>query len=218
MEDLTKPFKFKNKAKQLEFNIPNMPKAGFIASRMNKDNFWNLMFFSVSFTGFACGFIIPQLVGGIVFWLSIIGAILFVKRNSPLTFNKEKLEFTTAQGNKVKKSGVGFIFLIIISFFLSAGIVGLITEYLSIDNLLLEQSLFVFFFTFLQSLYCILCNFPISVYFKKEAWVGGDTSEFYSSNGHWNNNLFKENHFTHPSNYYRDIRNSFSEGNIYHRK
>ena len=31
MEDFTESCKFKNKAKQLEFNIPNMPKAGFIA-------------------------------------------------------------------------------------------------------------------------------------------------------------------------------------------
>jgi len=160
----------------------------FIKERLNKDNFWNLMFFLAFFIELSLGYITPQPFGGIIFWFAIIGAILLVKYNSHLIFDKEKSEFTTSEGNKIQKAGLLFIWLLIISFFLSAGIVGLITEWVSIKSSLLEQLLFAFFFTLLPPLYCIIKNFPIAVYFKKEAWIGNGTKETYSASGKWRDN------------------------------
>lgn len=160
----------------------------FIKARLNKDNFWNLMFFLTFFIELSIGYATPQPFGGVIFWFAIIVAILLIKHNSHLTFDKEKLEFTTSQGNKIQKAGLLFIWLLIISFFLSAGIVGLITEWFSIKHLLLEQFLFAFFFTLLPSLYCIIRNFPIAVYFKKEAWVGDGTIQAHNFSEHNRNN------------------------------
>lgn len=193
----------------------------FIKVRLNKDNFWNTMFFLMFFVGLAFGFIIPQPFGGIMFWLSIVGAILLVKRNSHLTFDKEKLEFITSQGTKIQKAGLMFIWLIIISFFLSAGIVGFIAEWVNAANLLLEQILFAFFFTFLPSLYCILRNFPIAIYFKKEAWTTDDTKESYNSNSYWRNNphhASSMNSYTQQESMLTSPRYAGLSCNTYHRK
>jgi hypothetical protein len=87
MQDFTKPFKLENKAKQLEFNIPNQPKTGFIDSRMNKDNFWNLMFWLGMFLGFGASELIAQPISGIICWIAIIGMPYLVKRNADITFD-----------------------------------------------------------------------------------------------------------------------------------
>ena len=192
----------------------------FIKARLNKDNFWNLMFFITFFLGLSLGYTIPQPFGGIIFWLTFIGTILLVKYNSPLTFDKEKSEFTTSRGNKIKKSGLGFIFLMIISFFLSVGVMSLFPD-INFEESLLDRILLSFVFPLFPSLYCILRNFPIAVYFKKEAWTVEDSTETCNSSYYRSNNphhFSTTESFMHPSNAYRDPRNSFLQGNIYHRK
>ena len=187
----------------------------FIKTRLNKDNFWNLMFFITFFIGLSLGYITPQPFGGVIFWFAIISAILLVQYNSHLTFDKEKSEFTTSQGNKIKKAGLLFIWLLIISFFLSAGIVGLITEWVNIKYSLLEQLLFAFFFTLLPPLYCIIKNFPIAVYFKKEAWIGNGTTQPYSSSDNWRNS---QHHLsTNSDSKITCMSYDYLPGNMYHR-
>ena len=61
-------------------------------------------------------------------------AVILVKVGSPLTFDKETMEFTTSLGKKTKNSGVGFIFLLLISFFLAGGTMTLIAELANIDS------------------------------------------------------------------------------------
>ena len=157
----------------------------FINNRLNKDNFWNVMFFATFFAGLLLGNMIPQPFGGIVFWLSPVAAVFLVKHNTQLTFDKKTLEFTTSQGNKVQKAGLMFFWLLFASFFLSAGLTGLISKTTDIN-------LFFFFFTLFPALYCILRNFPIAVYFKKEAWVGNGAKSYSSVN---RSNSFTSNAF-----------------------
>lgn len=197
MQDFTKPFKLKNEVKQLELNIPNQPKAGFIASRMNKDNFWNLVYFVGMFSGISIAFITKFMI---LSWITIIGFIWLVKRNADVTFDKmeQGAPMFIINGNKrVNATGIGFVGLLIVSFGLVVGLLALIefivANILKIGDtpILLEIMSMSLLFS-LPALYCILRNLPIAVYFKKEAWVGDGTASYgsSSSSGYYSSNQY----------------------------
>ena len=185
----------------------------FIKARLNKDNFWNLMFFQLFFIALSLGNIIPQPLGIIIFFVIFIGTIILIKYNCPLTFDKDKLKFTTNLGITIQKSGIGLIFLVFTSAFVAALISTPISKKLSIENSILEQLLIIFFTTLLTSMYCILQNFPIAVYFKKEAWSTDKNNSSYPSRNRNNSEplLSGKRMLTDP-------RNQWYSGNIYHRK
>jgi len=194
MEDFTAFVKASKAAKALEIQNLATEQTGFVASRLNRDNFWNLMFAFMFFIALASGFIIPQPFGGVMYWIFVIGAIVLVKFNSYITFDKEKLEFTTSQGLKIKKYGVMFIGLLLVSTALAVGIIALFPDVDLKDSVLLKL-LLSFFWAFFPSLYCILRNFPIAVYFKKEAWIGDGSKHSYRSGaykGHESNRTFSK--------------------------
>ena len=159
----------------------------FINARLNKDNLFNVLFFLLFFMSLALGYIVPQPLGVILALVMFASAVILVKVGSPLTFDKEKMEFTTSIGKKTKNSGVGFIFLLLISSFLSLPLTSILTgkaEYI------MDSPLNFMVAAFLASafpvLYCIISNLPIAVYFKKEAWTsleltGGSSSSSISS-------------------------------------
>ena len=189
----------------------------FIKTRLNKDNFWNLMFFLGMFIGIAVAFATDIMI---LSWLTIIGVIWLVKRNSDITFNKDKLEFVINGNKTIKASGAEFILLIFASFGLMA-LVGFILDSLKIDDSSILLAAMMSLLIFLPALYCILRNLPIVVYFKKEAWIAEGCAEPYNSSDHWRGSqrhLSTTESFMHPINAYRDPRNSFLQGNIYHRK
>ena len=180
MQDITKPFKLENEAKQLELNIPKQPKEGFIASRINKDNFWNLVYFVGMFSGISIAFITKFMI---LSWITIIGIIWLVKRNTNVIFDRyeQNSPIFMVNGNKeVNATCIGFVGLLIVSSGLVVGLLALI-EFIVLDILkisaipivldLIIMSLLIS----LPALYCILRNIPIAVYFKKEAWVGDGT-------------------------------------------
>ncbi len=167
MQDFTKPFKLKNEVKQLELNIPNQTKAGFISSRMNKHNFWNLMYWLGMFIGFGSASFIAQPISGIICWIAIIGMPYLVKRNTDVTFDKmeQGAPMFIVNGNKrINATGIGFIALLVASIPITAVLTG--------AKSILAMS---FVMWSVPALYCILRNIPIAVYFKKEAWVGDGT-------------------------------------------
>jgi hypothetical protein len=174
MQDFTKPFKLKNEVKQLELNIPKQPKVGFIASRMNKHNLWNLMFWLGMFIGFASAtFIDKQPISGIIGVVTLFGIPYLVKRNTDVSFDKleQGAPMFIINGNKrVNATGIGFVALLVTSF--------LITAIIRTESKLT----FFLFFWFIPALYCILKNLPIAVYFKKEAWVGDGTVSSCNNN------------------------------------
>ena len=187
MQDFTKPFKLKNEVKQLELNIPNQPKAGFIASRMNKDNFWNLLYFVGMFSGISIAFITKFMI---LSWITIIGFIWLVKRNADVTFDKmeQGAPIFIINGNKrVNATGIGFVGLLIVSFGLVVGLLALIrfivSDILKISDIPIVLTMMsVSLLISLPALYCILRNLPIAVYFKKEAWVGDGTVSSCNNN------------------------------------
>lgn len=184
MEDFATFCKTEKHNKAIELQSSVTTQTGFIASRLNRDNFWNVVFAFLLFLAWTAGLVIPQPFGGIIFWLTLPGAILLLKCTSYLTFDKEKLEFTTSSGTKMRKGGLFVIPLFIISFFLSAGISGVITGWANISSSIIELLLFTLIFSLLPSLYCILRNFPISVYFHKNAWYVEGTNTYSANSTH----------------------------------
>jgi len=185
MEDFATFCKTEKRNKAIELQSSTNKQTGFIASRLNRDNFWNVVFAFLLFLAWTAGLIIPQPFGGIIFWFTLPGAILLLKCTSYLTFDKEKLEFTTSSGTKIRKTGLFFIPLIALSFII-AGILSLkLTGAKNIEDSLPTQMLIAFFAALLPSLYCIIRNFPISVYFHKNAWyVEGSSSNSSNSIHH----------------------------------
>jgi hypothetical protein len=148
----------------------------FIKARLNKDNFWNLMFFLGMFIGISIAFATDTMI---LSWITIIGVIWLVKRNSDITFNKDKLEFVINGNKKIKTSGAEFILLMFASFGVMA-MVGFILDSLKIDDSSILLAMMISLLIFLPTLYCILRNLPIAMYFKKETWIT-ERSEPYNS-------------------------------------
>lgn len=165
----------------------------FIRERLNKDNLGNLIFSLGMFTGIAIAFATDIMI---LSWVTIIGVPWFVRRKSLITFDKEKLEFTTSCGNKIKKSGAEFIILIFVSFGTMA-LVGLILDALKVKDSPLMLVSMLSIILFIPILYCVVRNFPIAVYFKKEAWGGDGIIEPYSSSENSRNN---SHHLSNASN------------------
>ena len=158
----------------------------FIKARLNKDNFWNLMFFLLMFSGISTAFATNVMI---LSWITIIGVIWLIKRNSNIVFNKEKLAFVINGHKQIKTSGAEFMLLIFLSFGIMA-LVGFTLDKLKIDDSPLLLAGMMSLLIFLPVLYCILRNFPIAVYFEKAAWTQEEnkihSSDTYRSRSHKN--------------------------------
>lgn len=186
----------------------------FIKNRCNKDNFWNLMFFVVLFGGtiiaFASGIMI-------ISWFAIAGSIWIAKRNSIIVFDEEQSEFVINGIKRIKARGGELIMLLLASFVIVA-IIGFILDGLKIDDSPLVLAMMGGLLISLPVLYCILRNFPIAVYFKKEAWTlrsrmayGSRSGIDYTPSNFWSNSSNNNRSLvTDPS--YR-----YLSCNVYHR-
>jgi len=161
----------------------------FINARLNKDNLFNVLFFLLFFISLALGYIVPQPLGVILALVMFASAVILVKVGSPLTFDKEKMEFTTSLGKKTKHIGLGFFFLVVASAFLGAVIATPICDAFNITGGVFEHLIISFFTALFAALYCIIRNLPIAVYFKKEAWTSLELTGGSSSSS----SLFSDN-------------------------
>ena len=188
----------------------------FIKARLNKDNFWNLMFCLLMFVGVTIAFATDTMI---LSWITIIGVVWLVKRKSEITFNKDNLEFVINGNKRIKTSGKECILLMFVSFGFMA-LIGLILDSLTIDDSPILLAAMMGLLIFLPVLYCILRNLPIAVYFKKEAWITEGGTESYSSSEDWRNSQH------HLSNTHSNIQESILTSpryishscNIYHHK
>jgi len=184
-----------NKVIKLQ-NAPE-PQTGFIASRLNKDNLFNVLFFLGMSGGYnLASFLKIQPASSIIALVTTFAMVFMVKRNASITFDKEKMEFIHSNGSRSKNNGIGLIFLILGSFFLSSVFIGLIGNNLLISKIIACSAFFI-----LPVLYCIARNLPIAVYFKKEAWTsleltGGASSCSGGKRASNNSNSFASSHRT----------------------
>jgi hypothetical protein len=218
------------------YDRPKKPKISFLQSRLNKDNFWNLMFFVGMNLGFGIAGLIMVLtnnntLSSIAMWVTILLVPYIVKKNCNITFDKEKLQFLNRNNEVLNDRAPNFFLLLIVTF--AGG--GFTTFILASLKDFINPSIFPAIFTmvliFVPTMYCILKNYPIAVYFKKEAYIGDGTARSFSTesyNGHNANNSYKHvgtmsrahNHssMSSPRNlYYNPSYRSYS-GNIWNNK
>ena len=143
------------------------------------------------------------------------------QRRQTQTLKEETLEFTTSSGTKIRKAGLFFIPLVIVSFII-AGILSLkLTGAKNIEDSLLTQMLIAFFAALLPSLYCIIRNFPISVYFHKNAWYveGANTYSSNDSFGRSHNSFSRDvSQINSPYNRRHNPINNYSATNSHYRR
>jgi hypothetical protein len=181
----------------------------FIKARLNKDNFWNLMFCLLMFVGVTIAFATDTMI---LSWITIIGVVWLVKRNSEITFNKDNLEFVINGNKRIKTSGKEFILLMFVSFGFMA-LIGLILDSLTIDENLAVYNLV---FWFVPTMYFILKNLPIAIIFNKTSWTKGNgTSVFDSSSSDWKNNY--RHLSTNSDSKITCMSYDYLLGNMYHR-
>lgn len=163
-------------------NTPIIAKQGFIRSRMNKDNLFNLLFWVlvVAVTGTA------ELLLKMIFFVLVLPlaltvfllAVYLVAKLNPVTFENDL--YTSKSGRSFKQGSfwkgqyLMFLaianFIAIFAFFILKGIALLVPFVTTFTGGIL----------LIPILYCILKNIPVTVYFKKEAWFieGIDNSSY----------------------------------------
>ena len=198
----------------------------FIKSRMNKDNFWNLMFWlgmslcSGSFVLFS-EYKYDKL-SFLFFLLTILGIPFIVKKCTKITFNKEN-GFFNSKGESLKNRHPRAFGIV---FFASIGIAALVGGLIDKhgENLDTSIGIIILFSTFflIPTLYFIYKNCPISILFNKNAWceeVTGITPNAHSMyNG--SSSIHKSNNINNPTpiNCRHSPNYSWMVGNIYYRK
>ena len=235
MQDFTKPFSIDTKPKQVRAEViepkvdmttPNLtkqPQKTFWESRMNKSNFWNLMFGVGFILGMGLVFLLapksttpwPTYVS-IIFWATLIGVPLTARYFSKVTFTDGK--FLTIEGRELdipKQLPNGF--LLIVTTIGTVILIGAIADKLAKtypDELinLIFAPIFLISLFFIPVLFFILKNCPISILFNyqflKQQNARGRSS-YYSGPEYKSSFTDDDYRRTSPTQSYRP-------GNIYH--
>ena len=191
----------------------------FINNRLNKDNFWNVMFLTLTSTIVFVAQLLMNIIpaGFLLLFAAIIFSPYFVAKLNAVEYkNNEFISSTTNRklGQYAPKY-LGFVIWCGIPFS-AFWILLLHSKAPHLDE---NMALYNAIFWFVPTMYFILKNLPISMIFNKKSWTKNGVKSYgtINSDNNFSSNV-DQNHFMHSSNYYRDIRNSFSEGNIFHHK
>jgi len=236
MQDFTKPFSIDTKPKQVRAeaiepkvdmaapNLTKQPQKTFWDSRMNKSNFWNLMFGIGFILGMGLFFILalgsasplPPYVF-IIFWTTLIGIPIIVRHFSKVTFTDGK--FLTIEGRELDiPSQLPNGFFIVVT---TIGMVILIETILhkfprmhgnAIVNLIVSP-IFVISLIFNFVLFFILKNCPISILFNYQ-FLKQQNARASKLNRYRYKNSASSNSYS--SNWVTDPRQSWRPGNIFY--
>jgi len=247
MQDFTKPFSIDTKPKQVRAeaieqkvdmaapNLTKQPQKSFWDSRMNKSNFWNLMFGIGFILGIGLFFILalgsasplPPYVF-IIFWTTLIGIPIIVRHFSKVTFTDGK--FLTIEGIELDiPSQLPNGFFIVVT---TIGMVILIETILhkfprmhgnAIANLIVSP-IFVISLIFNFVLFFILKNCPISILFNyqflKQQNARGRSSYYsgpeYKSPFANSYSRSSSSSYSNSSSWISDPTQSYRPGNIHH--
>lgn len=205
------------------YDKPKKPRISFLQSRLNKDNFWNLVFFVLTVLGWKLAFFLnDKYLSFITAWSTILLVPYIVKKNSNITFDKEKLQFLNRNNEVLNDRAPNFFLLVILTIGLTAW-VGLLSDGASrTSSFNIYSAIFGIIPVLVPTMYCILKNFPIAVYFKKETYIGDGTARSYSGSysEHRKHNQFSRDisQINSPYNRMHNPINNYSAMNSYHRK
>lgn len=196
----------------------------FIKSRLNKDNFWNLMFW----VGMTIGLSITEIFGDqnpvaafVSAWITILGMPYIMTKARPVTFDKND-GFFNSDGMSLKNSYPTRLGVVIFITLLLLAFIGLIVDSSHINTPPLLDAVFMLsFFILIPTLYFIYKNCPISILFNKHTWcstIPGLENATIHTNSHFldKHRTFNIRHT--ERNMHSDPSRSWMVGNMYHRK
>lgn len=209
------------------YDRPKKPKISFLQSRLNKDNFWNLMFFVGMNFGFGIAALVMTLTNNntffsIAMWVVILIVPYIIKKNSLVTFDKESLQFFNRNNEALTDRAPNFFLLLIVTFAGGGFTAFILASLKDFINPSIFPAIFTVVLIFVPTMYCILKNYPIAVYFKKEAYIGDGTARSYVSShkGYREHSRFSRDisQINSPYNRMHNPINNYSAMNSHYRK
>ena len=161
----------------------------FIKARLNKDNFWNLMFLTLpSIPVFIAQEAMDLISGGIFLLLAtLVLSPYLVSRANKVEYKDDMFHSTSTKRAlcPYMPEAVGFVLWLAIPF-TTLWVLFLHNKKPNLDENLAVYNLV---FWFVPTMYFILKNLPIAIIFNRTAWTKGNgTSVFDSSSSDWKNN------------------------------
>jgi len=186
----------------------------FIKARLNKDNFWNLMFLTLpSIPVFIAQEAMDLISGGVFLLLAtLILSPYLVSRANKVEYKDDMFHSTSTKRALCPyiPEAVGFVLWLAIPF------TTLWVLYIKYPLLNKNLAVYNLVFWFAPTMYFILKNLPIAIIFNKTAWTKGNgTSVFDSSSSDWKNN--PRHLSTNSDSKITCMSYDYLPGNMYHR-
>lgn len=141
----------------------------FITQRLNRDNFWNIVFWISTTLGCYAASIFKS---SVIFWTSILLIRFVIKKGTKVSFN-EKRQLINCKGEILnQRVPNGFIIA-------TTPIIGTILLRYSLDSYInnfsnkMIEFITILTFFLIPTLYFIINNCPIAILFCFQAWVKG---------------------------------------------
>jgi hypothetical protein len=201
---------------------PAHQKVGFIRARLNRDNFWNLIFW----LGMSCGCAIAALIGekhnklaSVVLWITILGMPILLRIFNRVTFIKDN-EFLNSEGQDLSKrlpSG----FTMVITALAVPALIGLHLDTSTYKHSLIADIIGYFSLFLGITLYFILINCPMAILFNKDIWYDKNAHKRTSCRSSYSHH--KPHHSDHisslsPRSWTTSPGHSSLSSNIHHRR
>ncbi|WP_375333260.1 MULTISPECIES: hypothetical protein [unclassified Candidatus Tisiphia] len=191
-----------------------------IKSRLNKDNFWNLMFWSgVVFSVFMVilldELLHNKVVNFISAWITILLVPYLIARCNKVKYTEDKIFLNSEGQNLMNRLPKQLFWVILLMFAVTVWVGSMLDTHWKDVNDFISSILIVGTLLSVPTLYFIYKNCPISILFNKNAWqqeIIGMKAGTYNSNVH--SSTFSSNNI-----YYTGIEHRNLPGNMYyHRK
>lgn len=162
-----------DKINGIVLNIRKEVIMSFIKARLNRDNFWNLMFWLEMTVGLTSAVLLSlaeyNKLAFIGFWLTILGVPYIIQKACRVSFNEEK-NFLNSKG-EILNEKIPNSFAVIASTAAGVALSGLVMDsYFKNTNLLIAISIIIALLFLIPTLYFIYKNCPIAILFNKNAF------------------------------------------------
>lgn len=151
----------------------------FVKDRLNRDNFWTLMFWVGIAVGLALALNLSPKAGGVIFWVTMIFIPWLIKRKHGMKLDKKK-HFLNSEGKSLKKKYPKNIYGMLLLSAFSFPLFGLLLDEIA-KGVDIPDGLLVSFPVFVLVLYFIMINCPISILFYRSAWSKNILGEYPTS-------------------------------------
>jgi len=221
MEDFATFCKTEKHNKAIELQNSVTTQTGFIASRLNRDNFWNIVFLSVTTFSVGVAQLLMDLIPGgiILLFLTLVLAPYLITKANPLIY-KDKIFHSLATNRAIASAlpqATGFILFLSIPFTIF-WVLFIHDKYPHLDE---NMAVYNAVFWFIPTIYFIIKNYPISMLFYKNAWYV-ECANIYSSNdsvGRSHNSFSRDiSQINSPYNRRHNPINNYSATNSHYRK